>query len=92
MSNDDYRFVTRWRVRGTCERVSDVHADTDRITSWWPSVNRTCKVIERGGVHGLRKHVDVTTKGFLPYSIHWRFTVVEESYPHGSRIVAEGCS
>jgi hypothetical protein len=32
----------------------------------------------------------VTTKGFLPYLIHWRFTVVEEHYPHGSRIVADG--
>jgi hypothetical protein len=90
MSSDEYRFVTRWRVRGTCERVADVLGDTDRIASWWPSVYRECEVIERGGAHGLGRRVAVTTQGFLPYAIRWRFTVVEESYPHGSRILAEG--
>lgn len=90
MSSDEYRFTTHWRVRGTCERVSDVLADTDRIANWWPSVYRECTVLERGGQHGLGRRVAVTTKGFLPYAIHWRFTVVEEFYPHGSRIVAEG--
>jgi hypothetical protein len=90
MSNDEYRFTTHWRVQGTCERISDVLGDTDRIARWWPSVYRECNVVERGGLHGLGRRVAVTTKGFLPYAIRWRFTVVEEFYPHGSRIVADG--
>jgi hypothetical protein len=91
MNNNEYRFTTRWRVRGTtCERVSDVLGDMDRIPHWWSSVYRECNVVEPGGAHGLGRRVAVTTKGFLPYAIRWRFSVVEECYPHGSRIVADG--
>ena len=85
-----YRFVTRWRIDAPCEDVSDALEDTDRITRWWPSVYRECTILERGGVHGLGRRVEVSTKGFLPYLIRWHFTVVEENYPYGSRILAGG--
>ena len=85
-----YHFVTHWRVRARCEDVADALEDTDRIASWWPSVYREIAILQRGGAHGLGRRVAVTTKGFLPYLIRWRFTVVEVYYPHGSRIVAEG--
>jgi hypothetical protein len=85
-----YRFVTHWQVAAVCGDVSDALEDTDRIARWWPSVYRECTILERGGVHGLGRRVAVTTKGFLPYLIHWHFTVVEENYPYGSRIAADG--
>jgi hypothetical protein len=86
-----YRFVTQWQLqRARCEDVSDVLEDTDRIARWWPSVYRECTILERGGEHGIGRRVAVTTKGFLPYLIRWEFTVVEQHYPHGSRIVATG--
>jgi uncharacterized protein YndB with AHSA1/START domain len=92
LAHDDgaYRFVTRWHVAAPCEDVSDALEDTDHISRWWPSVYRECTILERGGTHGLGRRVAVTTKGFLPYLIRWRFTVVEECYPYGSRIVADG--
>lgn len=89
-AGDAYRFVTNWQVEASCEDVSDVLEDTDRIAGWWPSVYRECTIEERGGTHALGRRVAVTTKGFLPYLIHWRFTVVEVNYPYGSRIVADG--
>ena len=85
-----YRFVTNWQVHASCEDVSDVLEDTDRISVWWPSVYRECAVVERGGEHALGRRVEVTTKGFLPYLLRWRYIVVEQNYPHGSRIVADG--
>jgi len=88
--NEAYRFTTRWQVAARCEDVSDALEDTDRISRWWPSVYRECTILERGGEHGLGRRVAVTTKGFLPYLIRWQFTVVEELYPYGSRIVATG--
>jgi hypothetical protein len=68
-------------LRARCEDVSDALEDTDRIAAWWPSVYRECTIVERGGEHGLGRRVAVTTKGFLPYLIHWQFTVVEQHYP-----------
>jgi len=90
MHGDSYHFVTRWRIRGRCESVADVLENVDRMPAWWPSVYRECRVVERGGAHALGRRVEVVTKGFLPYTIHWRFTVVEQHYPFGSRIAAEG--
>jgi hypothetical protein len=90
MAADKYDFVTRWRLRGRCEDVADALEDTEGMARWWPSLYRRCTILEPGGRHGLGRRVEVLTKGFLPYTIHWRYTVVEESYPHGSRIVADG--
>jgi len=85
-----YHFLTRWHLDAPCEEVSDALEDTAHISRWWPSVYRECTILEAGGEHGLGRRVDVTTKGFLPYLIRWQFTVVEQSYPYGSRIVAGG--
>jgi hypothetical protein len=90
MVRDKYDFVTRWRLPGRCEDVADLLEDTEAMARWWPSLYRRCTILERGGAHGLGRCVDVVTKGFLPYTIHWRFTVVEERYPYGSRIRAQG--
>src|ERR1700738_5002635 len=78
------------RCGGRGEAVTDVLENTDRIARWWPSVYRECTILEHGGEHGLGRRVAVTTKGFLPYLIRWEFTVVEQHYPNGSRIVATG--
>jgi hypothetical protein len=68
-----YRFVSRWRLEGRCENVADILEDVDAIARWWPSVYRACRVLERGGEHGLGRVVEVTTKGFLPYLLRWTF-------------------
>lgn len=85
-----YRFVTHWRVKGRCEQVADILEDVDAIPQWWPSVYRSCRVLERGGEHGLGRIVEVTTKGFLPYSLRWMYRVTQVDYPHTSTIVASG--
>jgi len=35
---NDYHFVTRWTVQGTCGEVSDVLGDPLDLPRWWPSV------------------------------------------------------
>jgi polyketide cyclase/dehydrase/lipid transport protein len=85
-----YRFVTRWRLEGRCEEVADILEDVDAIPRWWPSVYRSCRVLERGGNHGLGRVVEVTTKGFLPYLLRWTYRVTQVDYPHTSTIVATG--
>jgi Polyketide cyclase / dehydrase and lipid transport len=90
MSHAAYRFVTHWRVRGRCEQVADILEDVDAIPKWWRSVYRTARVVERGGEHGLGRVVDVTTKGFLPYTLRWTYRVTQVDYPHTSTIVASG--
>src|SRR4051794_21763317 len=48
MPANDYRFVTKWRLPGTVEQVSDVIGDTDTLIRVWPSLYSTATVIEPG--------------------------------------------
>ena len=90
MADAAYRFVTKWRVPGRCEDVADILEDVDAIPQWWPSVYRTARVIYRGGEHGLGRIVEVTTKGFLPYTLRWTYFVASVEYPHRSSLYAWG--
>ncbi|MBV8364106.1 MAG: SRPBCC family protein [Candidatus Eremiobacteraeota bacterium] len=85
-----YSFTTRWRFIGTCEEVSALLEDTERIPQWWPSVYHNVRVVRAGGEHSLGKVLEVETKGPLPYTLRWRYEVVEVHYPNGSRLTANG--
>jgi hypothetical protein len=88
MVSNHYRFVTRWRVRGTIQEVTDVLGGD--LVSWWPAVYLDMRVLEPGDENGVGKVVDLYTKGWLPYTLRWQFRVVESHPPHGFRIEAWG--
>jgi hypothetical protein len=90
MATNAYHFVTHWRVRGTCVEVADLLEATKDLSQWWPSVYLDVRVLEPGGTHALGQRVSLFTKGWLPYTLRWEFTVVEQSYPYGSAIEAHG--
>ena len=43
-----------------------------------------------GDEQGLGKEVDLYTKGWLPYTLRWRFRVVEQRWPHSLTLEAAG--
>jgi len=90
MPDNNYHFVTHWRVKGTCVEVADLLEKTEELPRWWPSVYLDAKVLKPGGVHALGEEVSLFTKGWLPYTLRWDFTVVEQRYPHGSALEARG--
>ncbi|HXD74005.1 MAG TPA: SRPBCC family protein [Vicinamibacterales bacterium] len=88
--SNDYHFVTRWKVAGTCEEVSDVLGDPLDLPRWWPMVYLQVEELRPGGRSGIGRRVRLLTKGKLPYRLRWEFEVVESRYPHGFAIEAEG--
>lgn len=90
MSANSYHFVTHWRVRGTCVEVADLFEAMEDIPRWWPSVYLDVRVTKPGGPHALGQDVRLFTKGWLPYTLRWDFTVVEQRYPYGSILEARG--
>jgi hypothetical protein len=88
--SNDYHFVTRWRVEGTCGEVADVLGDPLALARWWPSVYLEVDELEPPDEHGLGRRVRLRTKGWLPYTIRWEFEVSDSRYPHGFTIVARG--
>jgi hypothetical protein len=46
--------------------------------------------IERGGEKGVGRLVELHTKGWLPYTLHWFFRVTESRRPFGFSLQAWG--
>ncbi len=91
MSVSHYDFTTHWRVRATCEEVSEVLGDALSLTRWWPSVYLDVRELQAGDPEtGDGREIDLFTKGWLPYTLRWSFTVVESRRPHGFSLVPHG--
>ena len=90
MTAPEYRFLSRWRVLGTAEEVSDLLADVVELPRWWPSTYLEAEELEKGGEHGVGKRVRLHTKGWLPYTLRWELEVTESRYPRGFSIAAKG--
>jgi hypothetical protein len=90
LSITDYHFVSRWRVRGTVEEVSDILGDAEGLARWWPSVYLKVETLEPGDEHGAGKLVRLHTKGWLPYTLRWEFRTVAADEPHGYEVEAIG--
>ena len=76
MSNQ-YEFLTRWRVEGTCGEVADVLSDALDLPRWWPSVYLHVEELTPADANGLGRRVRLHTKGWLPYTLIWEFVLVE---------------
>lgn len=90
MATNDYHFVTRWRVAGKVEEVADVLGDAASLSRWWPSVYLDVRVLEPGDAEGVGKVVELYTKGWLPYTLRWRFRVTESRHPETLALEATG--
>src|SRR5689334_23956438 len=90
MPNNEYHFITHWRIRGTIEEIAPIIADATELTRWWPSVYIAVRELEAGDERGIGKVIDLYTKGWLPYTLRWKFRVTESNYPYGSTLVATG--
>jgi hypothetical protein len=90
MATNDYHFITNWRVEGTAEEVMQILADAEALKRWWPSVYLDATQRRAGDERGVGKEVELYTKGWLPYTLRWWFTVVDSDYPHGFTLDAHG--
>src|SRR5579871_5462991 len=90
MAAHEYHFVTRWRIEATIEEVSDVLRDVLGLPRWWPSVYLDVKELAPGDANGVGRVLELFTKGWLPYTLRWRFRVTESDRPRRWAIDAEG--
>jgi hypothetical protein len=89
MSNQ-YAFVTRWRVAGTCGEIADALGDPLELPRWWPSVYLGVEETQPPDASGLHRCVRLHTKGWLPYTLTWEFEQTESRYPYGFALIATG--
>jgi hypothetical protein len=90
MAANDYHFITHWHVRASREEITEILSDAEDLPRWWPSVYLAVRVLEPGDENGVGRYVDLYTRGWLPYTLRWRFRVTKSNPPKGFEIVAEG--
>jgi hypothetical protein len=87
----EYHFVSNWHIRGTASEVAEVLGDPLGLTRWWPSVYIQVRELEPGDpTTHVGRVVDLHTKGWLPYTLRWRFKVTESRGAAGFSLVADG--
>ena len=87
----EYAFLTHWRLKATAQEVYDILADPIGLTRWWPSVYLDVKELAPADpATGKGRVIGLYTKGFLPYTLRWNFTVTEANPPAGFKLVAHG--
>lgn len=77
MPDNDYHFITTWRVPGTVEEITGILSDAPDLARWWPSVYLRVTVLDPGAASGVGRVVDLYTKGWLPYTLRWQFVVTD---------------
>src|SRR5207237_3250402 len=86
-----YAFLTHWRLKAAAQEVYDILADPMGLARWWPSVYLDVKELAPPDrATGKGRVIGLYTKGFLPYTLRWNFTVTEATPPAGFKLVAHG--
>ena len=88
--SSDYHFITTWRVVGSRDDVAAILSDALDLPRWWPSVYLGVEELAPGGPTGVGRRIGLYTKGWLPYTLRWSFTVTESDAPHGFSLQATG--
>jgi hypothetical protein len=90
MPNNEYHFITRWRVQGTVQEVFEILSDAPDLVRWWPSVYLDVQQVQPGDERGVGRVISLYTKGWLPYTLRWQFRVTESRAPQGFSLEAWG--
>jgi hypothetical protein len=90
VASNEYHFITTWQIPGSPEEITAILGDAPSLARWWPSVYLEVTEVAPGDERGLGKVVDLWTKGLLPYTLRWQFTVTASDPPTGFRLEADG--
>src|SRR5262245_46325472 len=79
MASNEYHFITHWHVKAPLKLVAEILDDPTDMVRWWPSVYLQVTEIEKNDANGVGRVVDLYTKGWLPYTLRWRFRISERN-------------
>jgi len=77
---NEYRFVDRWFVHAPLEEAYEVVGDTLGYPAWWGDV--FVSVEGDGGQPRPGRHVQIVSRGLLPYLLRWEAEVADAEAPH----------
>ena len=90
MIANEYHFITKWRITGTVDEVTEILSDAPSLVRWWPTVYLDVRELEPGDSNGVGRVIALHTRGWLPYTLKWQFRVTEVRSPYGFSLRAWG--
>lgn len=85
-----YKFVDRWRVKGTVKEVAAIIFDGTTYIKWWPSVYREAFEVVPPDKYGVGRVVEFYEKSLLPFTIRWQAKIVAADLPYRIEIKPSG--
>lgn len=85
-----YHFVTYWQLTAQPEEIFRILDEPSALPRWWPAVYLDLRILEPGDTNGLGKVVELYTKGWLPYTLKWKFRSTEKVFPNTLALEAFG--
>ena len=86
MTTTEYHFITNWEIPGTKSEIAAIMNEPLTLPYWWPAVYLEMETKEESGETVYYLH----TKGWLPYTIKWRFRRTVDQLPDYLELAAEG--
>lgn len=90
MTMSQYHFITHWNVEASPAEVYHFLEDVTLLPVWWPAVYLDLIITNPGQTGGIGKEVTLYTKGWLPYTLLWKFRVIATDFPQGFVLEAFG--
>ncbi|MDX2247726.1 MAG: polyketide cyclase [Bacteroidia bacterium] len=87
MSGVKYHFITHWEVEASKAEVADILNRPMDLPLWWPSVYLG---IEKEITPEGKTYYHLFTKGWLPYTLRWKFRQTVNQLPDYLELEAEG--
>lgn len=72
----EYHFITEWQFEATEDEIRAILADATDLPRWWSSVYLSAERIQAGDADHIGETIRLHTKGYLPYTLKWDFTIV----------------
>lgn len=90
MPANQYQFQTVWRVGAPRAVLYEILKEGQSYPRWWPDVYLTARFTPSGRADHVGDRVDLLTKGWLPYRLHWTAATERLSPPERIEISASG--
>ncbi|MEZ4828902.1 MAG: polyketide cyclase [Bacteroidia bacterium] len=87
MAGVKYHFITNWEIEASKEEVAAILDRPMDLPVWWPSVYLGIK--KETSAEGIT-YYHLFTKGWLPYTLRWKFRQTVNQLPDYLELSAEG--
>lgn len=77
MSANDYRVVTKWRLRAAPWEVAQILEEPTAWPTWWPAAFLEVVELDRPVRTAIGRRVIVHTKGWLPHTFRLQATLTQ---------------